>query len=200
MSNRTFTAFAGTQLLESGDVDTVVTKAKKYLDDGGLDRLAIYDDENGYVIDFDFRGTIEEVLKRLQDHPMLTDLKEKEPEVKRGRGRPKLGVISKEVTLLPRHWEWLASQRGGASVTLRKLVEEARKKGDGNQLAEKAKDSLNRFMWDMASNFEGYEEVTRAFYKNDYSRILILIDKWPKDIMAYVTMKLMKIVEFEKLK
>ncbi|MFY0534142.1 DUF2239 family protein [Nannocystis pusilla] len=37
-----------------------------------------------------------------------------EPPARTGPGRPKLGVVSREVSLLPRHWEWLERQPSGS--------------------------------------------------------------------------------------
>ena len=88
----------------------------------------------------------------------------------RGRGRPKLGVVAREVTLLPRHWDWLNSQSGGASVALRKLVEAARLAGDDKDRTRHAQEAAYRFMTALAGNLPGYEEATRALYAADPAR------------------------------
>src|ERR1017187_9366525 len=122
------TAFEGTRLIATGDLLTVALKAKKVIDRGERGPVLIFDDATSELIEVDFRGTEEDVRQRLAstvapDAP-ATD-------IRRGPGRPKLGVVAREVTLLPRHWEWLNRQPGGASVALRKLVEEARRANQG---------------------------------------------------------------------
>ena len=107
---KTFVAFAGTGLIARGTPAEVVRQSKDRLDRGEAERIALYDDESGRPIDIDFTGGEAEVLARLADHPMVAPMKE--PAQRRGPGRPKLGVVSREVSLLPRHWSWLASQRG----------------------------------------------------------------------------------------
>ncbi|WP_107313666.1 DUF2239 family protein, partial [Burkholderia metallica] len=100
----------------------------------------------------------------------------------RGRGRPKLGVVSREVTLLPRHWEWLAAQPGGASVALRKLVEDARRT---HAAADRLRDAQTRayhFMSAMAGDLPGFEEAARALYANDPARLAELVAGWPEDV------------------
>lgn len=199
MRNDNFTVFAGNGILASGKLENVLQVVREYLDEGGLDRLTFFNDDKGYTTDFDLRGSLEDILRRLVDHPLYEVQTRDKLEEKRGRGRPKLGVVSKEVTLLPRHWKWLSKQRGGASVTLRKLVEDARKKGENKELVGHTRDSIHRFLWEMTSNFEHFEEVSRALFGGEYSRVIILIDTWPDDIKAYLTKKLLKLVELEKL-
>ena len=99
-----------------------------------------------------------------------------------GRGRPKLGVTAREVTLLPRHWEWLASQPGGASPTLRRLVDEARKAAPK---PEAARDAVYRFITEMAGDRPGYEEALRALYRGETARFEAIIADWPADVREY---------------
>ena len=103
-----------------------------------------------------------------------------------GPGRPKLGVVGREVTLLPRHWDWLAAQPGGASVTLRKLVEAARKERQGPQAIRRAQDAAYRFMHALAGDLPGFEEATRALYAWDVERMRGLIERWPPDVRDHV--------------
>jgi hypothetical protein len=105
-----------------------------------------------------------------------------EAEAPRGPGRPKLGVVAREVTLLPRHWEWLNRQRGGASVALRRLVDEARHADGGADRRRAAQEAAYRFMSAMAGNREHFEEATRALFAGDAARFTHLIATWPKDI------------------
>ena len=103
----------------------------------------------------------------------------------RGRGRPKLGVVAREVTLLPRHWEWLAAQPGSASVTLRRLVEDARKSGGAKQRARAARDAAYAFMHALAGDFPGFEEAIRALYADDRTRFENQVTDWPADVRDY---------------
>jgi hypothetical protein len=103
----------------------------------------------------------------------------------RAVGRPKLGVTAREVTLLPRHWEWLAAQPGGASVTLRKLVEEARRAGAGDDLRRQAQERAYRFMTVMAGDRPGFEEATRALFAGDGARFAQCVAVWPQDIRTH---------------
>ncbi len=157
-----YTLFTGHRLIVSGKIEDVVASAYGEIQNRKQDRIVIYDDSSGYVIDIDYRGTVEEVLARLKDHPMLRAL-QPEPEKPRGRGRPKLGVVAGEVTLLPRHWEWLKQQRGGASAAIRRLVDDARSKPERKELIRKKQEAIHRFLWDMASGFTDFEEASRAF-------------------------------------
>ncbi|MEQ9496919.1 MAG: DUF2239 family protein [Deltaproteobacteria bacterium] len=181
--NQTFTAFAGTQRIASGPVESMVRRAKAVLDRGESRTLLIFDDRTGRQIDFDFSGTEEEVVAKLDRHP---GLERPEAPPRRGPGRPKLGVVSREVSLLPRHWDWLSNQPGGMSGALRRLVDEARKKDAAPERLRKARDAASRFMWTMAGNLENFEEASRALYRDDLEGLNALIAGWPEDIRAHV--------------
>ncbi|MBA4805242.1 MAG: DUF2239 family protein [Brevundimonas sp.] len=101
---------------------------------------------------------------------------------KRGPGRPKLGVVAREVTLLPRHWDWLAAQPGGASVALRKLVEAQMKAGEGPERARRAKEAAYRFITAMAGDRPGYEEATRMLFAGDWTAFDAAVAGWPADV------------------
>jgi uncharacterized protein len=103
-----------------------------------------------------------------------------------GPGRPKLGVVSREVTLLPRHWEWLEHQPNGISAALRHLVDEARRRDPEQECARRARDAANRFMTAMAGNLRGYEEATRALFADDRQRLRTLVRRWPADIRKHL--------------
>jgi len=180
-----YTAFVGHELLVQGSVEEVVSASKKRIDAGTIERIAIYENHTARVLDFDFRGTLEEVLGRLSHHPIVGDPKG-EPAPRKGPGRPKLGVVSKEVTLLPRHWDWLGEQRGGASATLRRLVEEARRKEAPGGPARKAQEATYRFMGDMAADFPGFEEASRSFFAQKYDSFFELIGDWPPDVRDHL--------------
>ena len=184
-ANQTYTAFAGDRLIVSGDLETMILRTKEHLDREGADRVLIFDDRTGRQVDFDFRGTPGEVLSRLASHPLFAPAKP--PEGARiGPGRPKLGVVCREVSLLPRHWEWLGQQPGGASATLRRLVDERRKRPSGENDARIATEAAGNFMWAMAGNFPGFEEASRALYAGNRKRLEELIREWPRDIREHI--------------
>jgi hypothetical protein len=97
----------------------------------------------------------------------------------RPRGRPALGVEAKEVTLLPRHWEWLSQQRGGASATLRKLVEDALRQGRTEQ---DCRDAAFRFLNVIAGDLPKFEEAVRAIYAGDRDRYERMTRGWPEAV------------------
>lgn len=158
------TAFAGTQCLAAGPVRDVARAVKIHVDAYPESQVLVFDRTTAQPVEFDLRGTVEDVLARLDPTaPSATQPAESDSRP-RGPGRPKLGVIAREVTLLPRHWDWLAAQPGGASVTLRKLVEDARRAAEGADRRRTAQEAAYRFMSAMAGNAAGFEEATRALF------------------------------------
>jgi uncharacterized protein len=166
-----YTAFAGERLLASGGKRSVLLALKAY---SGSDRLLTFDDTTGRQVDFDLRGTIDEVLARAEALP------------RSGPGRPRLGVVSREVSLLPRHWEWLEEQPSGISGALRRLVDEARKREPDQARVRRAREAADRFMWTMAGDLPGCEEASRALYAGDAKRLRALVRSWPRDIRDHV--------------
>ncbi|WP_266157528.1 DUF2239 family protein [Dyella silvatica] len=175
----TCTAFAGHRLIATGALSDVVLATKHVLDAGSNEPVLIFDDHSCRQVEFDFRGTPDEVLARLPNHAP-------EPVVARGPGRPKLGVIAREVTLLPRHWDWLGGQSGGASATLRRLVEEAARGNSGKLRARQASEAVDRFMQTMTGDFPGHEEASRAFWRNEPATFEALIAAWPVDVRDHL--------------
>src|SRR5271166_6628277 len=135
-----FIAFEGDRCIASGDLRTVARAAKETLDRRNDIAVLVFDGRTSAPTEIDFRGSLADVLARLPE-----DAEEAIPPA-RGPGRPKLGVVAREVTLLPRHWEWLAQQPGGASVALRQLVEAARRAGDDKDRVRQAQEAAHRFM------------------------------------------------------
>jgi hypothetical protein len=193
------TAFEGSRLLSSGPLIEVVLAVKNAAEDGAAEPILVFDDGTGRVMDFDLRGTKADVIARLSQSsspdtgqsksrrissPAASEGPATEP---RGRGRPKLGVIGREVTLLPRQWEWLAAQPGGASVALRKLVDEVKRTGGAMQKMRAAQEVAYHFMSAMAGDLPGFEEATRALFANDRLRFEQQVSKWPEDVRAYAT-------------
>lgn len=176
-STDTYTAFEGNKQIFQGPLSDVVLKIKKRLGKEENSSILIFSNSSGKTIDFNFHGHERDVQRRLEVY-----VTEEAPTENTGPGRPKLGVISREISLLPRHWEWLATQTGGTSATLRNLVEEAKKKSaNGNQIKQ-AQERTYKFMSAIAGDFEGYEEALRALYKKDKKNFLAQIQSWPCDV------------------
>lgn len=178
------TAFAGDHRIASGPLREVARKTKMALDRGEAGPITIFEDATGKVIELDLHGTLEQVVQRLSLPEPATPAAEGVE--KRGPGRPKLGVVGREVTLLPRHWEWLDEQPGGASVALRKLVETARRTHRGKDRARRSQDAVYRFMSVMAGNLPNFEEALRAFYRGNRQNFSDLIKNWPPDIRDHL--------------
>jgi uncharacterized protein len=176
------TAFAGTRRVASGSLDQVAVKAKEILDRGESAPVLIFDDGTSQPIEVDFRGTAADVLSRLARMESTETGSVPEAEGPRGPGRPKLGVVAREITLLPRHWDWLNAQPGGASVALRKLVETARRANEGKDRVRRAQEAVYRFMSAMAGNEPGFEEAARALFAGHQERFNQLVEPWPLDI------------------
>jgi len=172
------TAFEGARRIASGDLTQVALKTKDVIDRGGRAPVLIFDDATSELIEVDFRGTPEDVLKGL---PAAASPQPEDAAVRRP-GRPKLGVVAREVTLLPRHWDWLNSQPGGASVALRKLVEEARKVNAPKDRIRQAQEAAYRFISAMAGNELGFQEATRALFAGKQDRFGELVERWPVDV------------------
>jgi hypothetical protein len=175
----TCTAFDGHRLIASGTLAQVALVTKHAIDAGVAGPVLVFDDLSSRQVEIDFRGSADDVVARLPG----TALEEETP---RGPGRPKLGVVAREITLLPRHWEWLAAQPGGASATLRRLVEEARRQSHGRDQARVAGEAVDRFMLAMAGDLPGYEEATRAFWRGEREHFAKLTAAWPVDVCEHL--------------
>lgn len=176
-----YSAFIGHQLLAQGPLEKVALKVRKKMKDEPSASILVFSDLTGKEMDFDIRGSEKEVLERLQifrtqEHPAHENS---------GPGRPKLGVISREVSLLPRHWEWLSTQSGGASATLRRLIEDAKKGSSNKEQVKQAQERTYKFMAAIAGNFPNYEEALRALYAKDKKKFETQINDWPKDILSH---------------
>lgn len=181
--DHTCLAFAGDRCLGSGGLREVVRLAKLFLDRHPDASVLIFDSKTAHQIEVDYRGTLEDVLARL---PAAAD---SSPEAEtgimpppRGPGRPKLGVVAREITLLPRHWEWLAGQRGGASVALRRLIDEARGASESRDRIRQGQEAAYRFISVMAGDKPHYEEAMRALFAGESARFGKLIAEWPGDV------------------
>ncbi|MDI9847221.1 DUF2239 family protein [Rhodoblastus sp. 17X3] len=163
------TLFAGFRRVASGPRDDIADAASRVAGSDPTLRLLIFDDATGRQIDLAPRAA----------SPLAPAAET------RGRGRPKLGVVSREITLLPRHWDWLNGQPGGASVVLRKLVDQARREAGASDRQREARDAAYGFMSAMAGDFAGFEEASRALFAGDHAKFDAIIADWPKDVGVY---------------
>ncbi|MDT8427636.1 MAG: DUF2239 family protein [Pseudomonadales bacterium] len=178
-----YIAFAGELRLASGPLHTIAIKTKQWLDTHPESTVLVFDSEDSNLIELDLRGSVEEVVARL---PPMTQSDAGNPERanshRRSAGRPKLGVTAREVTLLPRHWDWLKAQPGGASTTLRKLVEKAIHDNPESERIRKSKENCYRFIQAIAGNEPGFEEATRALFAGREPDFIEHTGGWPVDI------------------
>lgn len=189
-------AFEGDRCLAKGNFFDVVLQVKAATEARPLARFMVFKACSSEILDFDLRGTPDEVLARLEaSHPAarpqsagnaVDACHAETAAVKSGPGRPKLGVVAREVTLLPRHWAWLSGQPGGASVALRKLVEQARKDSESRDQRRQAQEATYRFMSAMAGHLQGFEEAARALFAADRPRFETLTGPWPQDIQRHL--------------
>ncbi len=187
--NSSCTAFAGLRCLGAGDLREVARGAKVAIEGGEPDSVLIFDDSTGEQVDLDFRGTAEEVVGRIAGTERANVPPATTPDSlaaeHRGPGRPKLGVVAREVTLLPRHWEWLNGQPRGASVTLRMLVEQARRENESKDRRCRAQEAAYRVMSALAGNLPGFEEASRALFAGNSERFAEEVKPWPDDVRGY---------------
>lgn len=172
----TYTAFSGPYLLAAGPLRTVLRAAVALVRQREALPILIFEDTTGRQIEFNLRGTVEEVLEREAPEPKHD-----------GPGRPRLGVVAREITLLPRHWEWLERQPNGASAVLRRLVDQARLGDPAKERARLAAEAAHRFMTAMAGDLEGYEEALRALYRGERRRFESETKRWPADVREHLT-------------
>ncbi|MDB5964949.1 MAG: hypothetical protein JWQ72_1449 [Polaromonas sp.] len=171
------TAFAGFQRIAHGPARQVVAELRARPATGDA-LVRVFDDATGERLDLDLRpGTPE------PETPASTA---DDAAPARAVGRPRLGVVAREVTLLPRHWEWLNRQPGGASVALRRLVEEGRRANEGRDTARVSREAAYRFMTDIAGDLAGFEEATRALFAGKRAQFETLVAPWPDDVRAYL--------------
>ncbi len=170
-----YAAFCGNRLVVHGELEAVLRQVWALSEQGPAESILIFEDSTGRQVEFDMRGSIDEVLARAVPKAG-----------KAGPGRPKLGVVSREVSLLPRHWDWLEQDPQGISAALRRLVDEARKRDAGQLERKLVRDSASRFMWTMAGNLPNFEEATRALFAGDRTQFRALQKEWPSDIVSHL--------------
>ena len=165
-----FVAFDGAHRIAAGAKSDIVRALRHAEAAGAAGPLLAFELRTGAQVDFDLRG----------DRP----LREESQAETRGAGRPKLGVVAREVTLLPRHWEWLGQQRGGASAAIRRLVDAARKADSGATESAGAKAASYQLLSALAGDFPNFEEAARALFADDFEAFRKLVASWPGDVAA----------------
>ena len=167
----TVAAFLEDRLIARGAAEEVTRLLEERFAPSDHAAIRVFDEETGRITDLDFW----DAAKSAAPPPAAV--------AARARGRPKLGVVAREVTLLPRQWDWLSTQPGGASAAIRRLVEHARKAGPDSKAAREA---AYRFMTEMAGDRPGYEEALRALYRGDTERVRAIAAEWPEDIRLFL--------------
>lgn len=185
-------AFARTRCVALGTPHDVASQVKALVDRDQSADVLVLDGVTSQLVELDLRGSLAAVLNRLPSGASDTptgvapaSAPDQTPSAPRGPGRPRLGVIAREVTLLPRHWDWLAAQPGGASTTLRKLTELARRTSRQADELRIARESAYRFMTAMAGDVPGFEEATRALFQGDIDAAAAQMKKWPADVRRH---------------
>lgn len=174
--NITLSVFDGYQRIYQGNLQGLIQQVSP---SNPHTSLLIFNDVTGKTLDINFHGSMDQIYDAvIQTYPELV------PKSKT-RGRPKLGVVAKEITLLPRHWEWLAEQRGGASATLRRLIDQARKATSQEFQQRKMHERTYQFLHTIAGDLPNYEECLRALFANDLTTFKKHLANWPKDIQIY---------------
>lgn len=181
MATESFTAFHGHRQICTGDVQDVASAAFD-IQQTAQQPVLIFDDLTGRTIELDLRhGAPAAVADYRVRHPVHDPAT-----ARQGRGRPRLGVVAREVTLLPRHWEWLADQPGGASAALRRLVDDARRAAAVPDRRREGQQTLYSAMFVLAGDLAGFEEAARALFANDAEGLESILATWPDDIAGYL--------------
>lgn len=177
-------AFEGERRIAMGSLADVAAAIRKRPNRPNHENVHVFEYASGKALHLDLSGSEKDVRARYAGAPptSLATPERVSASTPRGPGRPRLGVVAREVTLLPRHWEWLSAQPGGASVALRKLVEEARKTRGQSDTLRARQEAAYRFISAIAGDWRNYEESTRALFAGDADRFRELTDPWPVDV------------------
>lgn len=173
-----YTAFDGFDILCQGSIQSVALSIKQRLKEHKTARVLIFSDITGRQIDLDLSGSEKQVLERLKMYS------EPESSLKSAAGRPKLGVVPREISLLPRHWEWLINQDGGASAVIRNLIDEKMRSRPSDQI-KMAQERTYKFLSALAGDLPHFEEAIRFLYRRDRKKIFELVSVWPKDVVKH---------------
>ncbi len=174
-----YSTFSGFRNIATGDLEEIIERTYDFLRNNEQQSILIFDNKTGKQIDFNFDGTLQEVMQN--NLP---------PEPKKGPGRPRLGVVNGEISLLPRHWEWLQQQPQNASASLRRLIESAVKNTKPEDEEKQSIDAAGKFMWAIAGNLIGFEEASRALYSRKWIIFDMLTASWPDDVRNHLGLML----------
>ena len=173
-----YTAFDKFNLVSSGTIEIVALEVRKYMKSSKDTNILIFSDSSGKQMDLDLSGSEKDVLERLKIFK-----NQESGTTPTGPGRPKLGVVAREISLLPSHWEWLSNQPGGASSTIRSLIEEKTKSSVSGKLKVKtAQEIVYKFLNAIAGNLPNFEDAVRFLYRKDEKKFKDLISEWPADL------------------
>lgn len=189
LSSPNWIAFAAHQRVGQGLPRDVAVSVKGYVDRYPNTSVLVLDAHTSQPVELDLRGTLATVLGRLPAPTHTAAAPEADSSTDttaRGPGRPKLGVVAREVTLLPRHWEWLGAQPGGASVALRKIVEQTLRSQAQKDQKRAAQESAYRFMHAVAGDLPGFEEASRALFAGQLERLQNEVASWPPDVREHL--------------
>ena len=181
-------AFSRHQRIALGGPRDVATRLKAFQDAQPEAPCLVLDAATSQPIEIDLRGSLAAILKRLPapEADAAPPGEAAEPGQPRGPGRPRLGVVAREVTLLPRHWDWLGTQPGGASVALRKLVELAQRANAESDRRRLAVESAYRFMHALAGDEPGFEDASRSLFAGDLKDLEARVARWPHDVRMHL--------------
>jgi hypothetical protein len=187
--NDTFVCFAGFRRIAEGSLIEVSKAARTWLHAYPTETTLTFDRHSGAVVDLNLSGSQADLAARYS----------KQIVVSAKRGRPKLGVVAREVTLLPRHWDWLGQQSGGASVTLRRLVDAARKERSGAEFEREAIAAAYKFMSAIGGDMPLFEDASRALFAKQFEKLDKCLTGWPTDIRNEVARWLEPLRQASKL-
>ena len=175
-----YTVFDGFKIVSQGNIEEVAIATKKYLKKEDSARILIFSDLSGKQMDLDLSGTDKDVTDRLSVYKTADTTSSGT-----GPGRPKMGVKPREVSLLPTHWEWLSTQSGGASATIRRLVDEKMKTAAPKDKIKKTQETVYTFLNSIAGDLENFEDAIRFLYRQDEAKFKEAIAAWPKDLKKH---------------
>ncbi len=178
-TSQRYTSFAGHKHLATGDLKTLLTDTYAFIKQHGEEGILIIDNQSGRQLDFNFHGSLEDLLSTALP-----------PEPKKGPGRPRLGVVNGEISLLPRHWEWLQRQPQSASGTIRRLIETAIKNTSPEEKVKETVDAAGKFLWIIGGNLPDFEEASRAIYAQKWHILDAVTAAWPEDIRNHLDLML----------
>lgn len=166
---RSCTVFENDEVLLRGSETEVRQAVRRARAVRPLGKLIAFFDDNGedFEVEYVPPGTADAIPEPLVEENLV-----------RKAGRPRLGVVAREVTLLPRHWEWLETQPSGPSAALRRLVESARRDSAPADRTRRSVEATYRFLYTMVGNTAFFPELCRALFRRDWERFDAQLGSW----------------------